>query len=541
VADTDGFNWGYDPWHYTVPEGSYATDPSGATRTLQFRQMVKALNQNGLRVVMDVVYNHTNASGQAEKSVLDRIVPGYYHRLNAEGAVETSTCCQNTATEHAMMEKLMVDSVVTWAREYKVDGFRFDLMGHHSKANMLAVRAALDALTPAADGVDGRKIYLYGEGWNFGEVADGARFEQATQANMAGTGIGTFNDRLRDAVRGGGPFDGDPGLQGFGSGLATDPNGTINGTPAQQLAKLLLYQDQIKVGLTGNLEDFQLVDRFGNTVTGADVDYNGSPAGYNADPEEAITYVEAHDNETLFDAYAAKLPTATSRAQRARAQIVALSTAALGQGVPFFHAGGDILRSKSMDKNSYNSGDWFNRLFWDYSDNGFGAGLPPAQDNGSRYPYLEPLLANAAIKPTETEIEWTAERFRELLEIRESSRLFRIGDAGEIERRLTFVNGGPAQVPGLIVMKLSDEVAPDLDRNAESIVVIFNATPQTKTWSEPGLGGRHYKLHQVQRSSDDRLTRDAQFVRAQGRFSVPPRTTAVFVQGSGDDDEEDDD
>ena len=234
VADTDGFNWGYDPWHYTVPEGSYATDPNGAPRTLEFRQMVKALNEAGLRVVMDVVYNHTNASGQAAKSVLDRVVPGYYHRLNADGAVETSTCCQNTATEHAMMEKLMVDSVVTWAKQYKVDGFRFDLMGHHSKANMLAVRHALDELTPTRDGVDGSKIYLYGEGWNFGEVANDARFEQATQANMAGTGIGTFNDRLRDAVRGGGPFDGDPGIQGFGSGLSYDPNGNpINGTPAR--------------------------------------------------------------------------------------------------------------------------------------------------------------------------------------------------------------------------------------------------------------------------------------------------------------------
>ena len=125
--------------------------------------MVKALNESRLRVVMDVVYNHERVRPGGEVG-LDRI-PGYYHRLNAEGAVETSTCCQNTATEHAMMEKLMVD-LVTWARDYKVDGFRFDLMGHHSKANMLAVRAALDELTLAHDGVDGKKVYLYGEGWN---------------------------------------------------------------------------------------------------------------------------------------------------------------------------------------------------------------------------------------------------------------------------------------------------------------------------------------------------------------------------------------
>ena len=169
-------------------------------------------------------------------SVLDRIVPGYYQRLDAAGAVQTSTCCQNVATEHAMGQKIMVDSVVSWARNYHVDGFRFDLMGHHSKANMLAVRAALDRLTPARDGVDGRSIYLYGEGWNFGEVADNALFTQATQGNLGGTGIGTFSDRLRDAVRGGGPFDEDPRKQGFGSGESTDPNGAAVNDGAARLA-----------------------------------------------------------------------------------------------------------------------------------------------------------------------------------------------------------------------------------------------------------------------------------------------------------------
>ncbi|HTQ79536.1 MAG TPA: pullulanase-type alpha-1,6-glucosidase, partial [Thermoanaerobaculia bacterium] len=206
VRDQDGFNWGYDPLHYTVPEGSYSTNPDGPTRILEFRQMVEALNLSGLRVVMDVVYNHTTAAGENPNSVLDQIVPGYYYRLDENGAIETSSCCPNTASEHAMMEKLMVDSLLTWAKAYKVDGFRFDLMGHHMKSNILKIRDALHALTLAHDGVDGSKIYLYGEGWNFGEVANNARGVNATQANMAGTGVGTFSDRLRDAVRGGGPF-----------------------------------------------------------------------------------------------------------------------------------------------------------------------------------------------------------------------------------------------------------------------------------------------------------------------------------------------
>src|SRR4029453_4143489 len=191
--------------------------------------------------------------------------PGYYQRLNpTTGQVETSTCCANTATEHAMMEKLMIDSVVTWAKEYKLDGFRFDLMGHQPKAAMEKLRRALNRLTLAKDGVDGRRIYLYGEGWNFGEVANNARFVQASQLEMAGTGIGPFNDRLRDAVRGGGPFDEDPRIQGFASGLYTAPNASpANGTTQAQLNRLLLYQDQIKVGLAGNLRDYEFFDRTG--------------------------------------------------------------------------------------------------------------------------------------------------------------------------------------------------------------------------------------------------------------------------------------
>jgi len=223
LTGTDGFNWGYDPIHYTTPDGSYATDPNGTPRILEFRGMVQSLNESGLRVVMDVVYNHTNASGQSDNSVLDRIVPGYYHRLNADGNVEKSTCCENTATEHDMMDQLMISSVITWATQYKVDGFRFDLMGHHMLDNMIAVRAALDVLTLERDGVDGKSIYVYGEGWDFGEVANNARGKNATQLNIAGTGIGVFNDRLRDAVRGGNPFD-DVRLQGFATGLVITNN-----------------------------------------------------------------------------------------------------------------------------------------------------------------------------------------------------------------------------------------------------------------------------------------------------------------------------
>ena len=529
VADTDGYNWGYDPLHYTVPEGGYAVDPAGAKRTTEFRQMVAGVNRAGLRVVMDVVYNHTSAAGTDPKSVLDQIVPGYYQRLLADGTVANSTCCANTAPEHAMMGKLVVDSLVTWAKQYKVDGFRFDLMGHHPKANILAVRAALDRLTVARDGVDGRKILLYGEGWNFGEVADNARFVQATQANMAGTGIGTFNDRLRDAVRGGGPFDANPRAQGFASGLFTDPNGdSVNGSAAEQRARLLHQQDLIKVGLTGNLRDYRFTDSSGRPVTGAQVDYNGSPAGYTAAPGEAVTYVDAHDNEILYDALAYKLPQATSAQDRARMQVLALGTVVLGQGTGFVTAGSERLRSKSLDRNSYNSGDWFNQIRWDCAaGNGFGAGLPPEQDNKDKWPYAKPLLADPKLVPDCAAIDLTDARYAELLEIRRSAPVFGLATTDQVQQRVAFPLSGDRETPGVLTMTLD---ARGLGGPWRSVTVVFNATPAAAKQTVTGLRGADVALHPVLRASADPALRTASFDRAGGTFTVPARSVAVFVQ-----------
>ncbi|PAZ10376.1 sulfonate ABC transporter ATP-binding protein [Streptomyces sp. SA15] len=521
VAAKDAYNWGYDPYHYTVPEGSYATDPDGTGRTVEFREMVKALNEDGLRVVMDVVYNHTAASGQAETSVLDRIVPGYYQRLLADGSVADSTCCANNATENSMMGKLVVDSIVTWAKEYKVDGFRFDLMGHHPKANILAVREALDALTLEKDGVDGKKIILYGEGWNFGEVADDARFVQATQKNMAGTGIATFSDRARDAVRGGGPFDEDPGVQGFASGLYTDPNSsTGNGASEEQKARLLHYQDLIKVGLSGNLKSFTFTDTGGEEVTGADVDYNGSPAGYADAPGDALAYADAHDNETLFDALAFKLPSATSASDRARMQVLAMATATLSQGPSLSQAGTDLLRSKSLDRNSYDSGDWFNAIHWNCADgNGFGRGLPMAADNASKWPYAKPLLSG--IKVGCEQIEGTSAAYQDLLRIRTTEKAFSLDTAAQVQSALSFPLSGKDETPGVITMELGDR---------GDLVVVFNATPRTAQQRVDALAGTGYRLHPVQASGADSIVKSASYERVSGTFAVPGRTVAVFAR-----------
>ncbi|MFK0098582.1 pullulanase-type alpha-1,6-glucosidase [Streptomyces sp. NPDC091040] len=519
AAAKDAFNWGYDPLHYTVPEGSYASDPDGTKRTVEFRQMVQGLNGAGLRTVMDVVYNHTVASGQDEKSVLDRIVPGYYQRLLEDGTVATSTCCANTAPENTMMGKLVVDSVVTWAKEYKVDGFRFDLMGHHPKANILAVRKALDALTTAKDGVDGKKIILYGEGWNFGEIADDARFVQATQKNMAGTGIATFSDRARDAVRGGSPFDEDPGVQGFATGLYTDPNtSTANGTQAEQKARLLHYQDLIKVGLTGNLADYTFTDTSGHTVKGSGVDYNGAPAGYAAAPGDALAYADAHDNESLYDALAFKLPAGTPAADRARMQVLAMATATLSQGPALSQAGTDLLRSKSLDRNSFDSGDWFNALHWDCrAGNGFGRGLPPAADNEAKWPYAKPLLTNATVNPGCAQINGASAAYQDLLTIRTTEQDFDLASAAQVQSRLAFPLSGKDETPGVITMRLG------------KLVVVFNAAPGTTTQKVTALAGKDYALHPVQAKGADSTVKKSSYERSSGSFTVPGRTVAVFA------------
>ena len=434
-----------------------------------------------------------------------------------------------------MMEKLMIDSLVTWAREYKVDAFRFDLMGHHSKANLLNVRRALDRLTVARDGVDGKKIYLFGEGWNFGEVANNARFVQATQANMAGTGIGSFSDRLRDAVRGGGPFDENPRIQGYGTGLFTDPNGDpINGTPAEQQARLLHYQDLIKLGLAGNLRNYTFVDRTGATVRGDQVDYNGQPAGYAADPSDTVTYVDAHDNETLFDILQYKLPQATSMADRVRMNTLSLSTTTFSQGVAMWHAGSDLLRSKSLDRNSYDSGDWFNRIDWSKQDSTWGSGLPLRADNEAKWPFARPLLADPALEPTPAAISTSAARAQELLRIQQSSRLFRLDTAAAIQQRVKFPLSGPQQTPGVIVMTLDDTVGPDIDPRWERLVVTFNASDQATTQTVPGQVGTTFTLHPVQATGGDPIVRTASYdastgtspsLHARSRCLSRPRST----------------
>lgn len=530
AAATDCFNWGYDPFHYTVPEGSYATsvDDTGA-RIREFRRMVQAIEEIGLRVGMDVVYNHTTQAGQHPQSVLDRLVPGYYQRLDSLGQVETSTCCSNTATEHRMMAKLMIESAVTWVQHYGITSFRFDLMGHQP-------RAAMERLQRAVNIAAGRHVPLIGEGWNFGEVADGRRFVQASQKSLGGSGIGTFSDRARDAVRGGGCCDSARDLvlrQGWINGLSYNANEAVHADSAARAASgraaLATAADLVRVGLAGSLRAYRMQTADGVTRPLADIPYAGTePAGYVHAPGEVVNYVENHDNQTLFDVNVMKLPLATSREDRARVQHLASAIVLLSQGIAYVHAGQEILRSKSLDRNSFDSGDWFNPLDWSYRTNGFSRGLPPARDNRSSWPMMQPRLARADIAPSQTEIRWTRDAFLDLLRIRRSSPLFRLRTADEVARRLRFLNTGPTQEPTVLVGHL-DGAGLDGVEHGELLYAI-NVDTVAHRVPLPEVQGRPFVLHPVLRreGAADVRAREAVWDAVAGALSVPARTVVVF-------------
>jgi pullulanase len=523
------YNWGYDPVHYMTPEGSYAINPDHRVR--EYRKMVDGLHKAGLRVVQDVVFNHTNASGEGPNSNLDEVVPNYYHRLDVNGSLETASCCPDTASEHKMMEKLIIDTLVLNARDYRIDGFRFDIMSFMFTYNMQDIQNALQALTPEKDGVDGSKIYLYGEGFNFGDTANNQIGPNASQVNLYGFGIGTFNDRIRDGIHGGSPFT-DERVQGFATGLFSDPSDFTNGSlsSSQQQAQLFQYSDWIDVGLTGNLRDYTFIDSAGATVTGAEVSYNGQPTGYTKSPIEAINYASVHDNQDLFDQVQLKSSYSDSIATRARRQIMGMSLVTLGEGIPFYQGGDDLLRSKDMDQNSYDSGDWFNKIDWTGQTANWGIGLPIASQNQGQWPIMTPLLSNPAYTPLPANIAYSEAAFNELLQIRYSSELFRMATFQEIQQNLTFLNTGSNQTPGLIVMKL--------DANGghygayRHIVVVFNATNAQVTFTNSSLQGLALHLHPVQQHSSDPTTKQSTFNSKTGAATVPALTTAVFVAES---------
>lgn len=318
-----GFNWGYDPKNYNVPEGSYSTDPyNGEVRINEYKQMVQALHEAGIGVIMDVVYNHTYDANAS----FNKIVPYYYYRYNTNGTnTNASGCGNDTASERYMYGKFIVDSVSYWAEEYHLDGFRFDLMGLHDLQTMDEVEKAVHAINSNA--------IIYGEGWTMGNTIDGSAQANQTQISKieasegAAGSVAVFNDAIRDGLK--------------GSVFDVKSQGYINGAYAANAAK-------VQFGIAGGV---------------------GSGAGWKVTGAAVINYMSAHDNNTLWDKLAMSNPNDTVEDRLAMNRLGA-AIMMISKGTPFWQAGEEMLRSKvkedgTFDENSYKSSDAINNIKWD--------------------------------------------------------------------------------------------------------------------------------------------------------------------------------
>jgi pullulanase-type alpha-1,6-glucosidase len=372
--------------------------------------------------------------------------------------------------------------------------------------------------------------YFYGEGWNFGEVANNQQFTQASQLELGGTQIGTFTDRLRDAVRGGAfSASGDDirKSQGIGSGLGTLPNELVNKEESRN--SYLLSADQLRIGLAGNLADFPLKNAQNKNVTGKDIPYGDQPTGYALDPADTINYVSKHDNQTLWDNNQYRLPYATSTKDRVRIHLQSLSFPIFAQGIPFLHMGSEFLRSKAFLRDSYDYGDWFNKVDFTKQTNNYNVGLPPADKDQANWPLIKKLLAKNEGRDmvSPSDIAFSAEVFKEFISLRMSTPLFRLTSSEEIIKRVKFHNTGEEQQIGLIVMSIDDsDKYQQLDADISGVVVIFNTSSTSKTFHFKGA--EQYQLHPIQQNGIDTIVKESNSY--ENSFSVLPFTTSVFIK-----------
>ena len=308
----DGYNWGYDPFHFFVPEGSYSCRPGcAASRVTEVKRMVQALHRAGLRVVLDVVYNHTYST---DDSPLQTIVPGYYHRTDAAGVFTNGSGCGNElATERPMVRKLIVDSLKYWVREYHVDGFRFDLMALIDCDTMQEIACELRAIEPS--------LLLYGEPWT-GGPSGLCHTRMFTAGRQRSTGIGMFNDAFRNAIKG----DNDGGRPGYATGAAG-------------------CEREIAKGVVASIR------------------YSDGLSGFAQEPGECVNYVSCHDNLTLWDKIA-RSNAFDSKGDRISMDLLAQAIVLTSQGIPFLEGGAELLRTKRGHHNSYRAGDEVNQFEW---------------------------------------------------------------------------------------------------------------------------------------------------------------------------------
>ncbi|MEM8582769.1 MAG: type I pullulanase [Bacteroidota bacterium] len=397
-----GFNWGYDPLNYNVPEGTYATDASnGLVRIREFKQMVQALHQAGIGVIMDVVYNHT---GPTDDSPFNLLVPGYYYRTNPDGSWSDASGCGNeTASERPMVRDYIRQSVKYWAEEYHVDGFRFDLMGIHDIETMNAIAEDLQQIDPS--------IFVYGEGWTAGgsPLPDSLRALKANVPQLRQ--VAAFSDDLRDGLK--------------GSVFNHEEQGFVSGAIGRA--------ESVKFGVVAAGQHPQLDYQA--------VNYSNAP--WAPEPSQCINYVSCHDNHTLWDRL--QISNAdNSEAERERMHRLSLAVVLTSQGVPFLHAGTELLRTKQGEENSYKSPDNINAIDWTRKG-----------DYATTLKYVQ-----------------------DLIELRRAHSAFRMATNADIQSKLQFMDTEDEQ---LIAYRITN--APDDEWT--DIVVIYNAHPNPVTFDLP--------------------------------------------------------
>ena len=393
--DSAQFNWGYDPHLFNVPEGSYSTDPKdGKVRIKEFKQLVMAMHQAGLRVVMDVVYNHT---GLTEESVFNTLVPGYYYRQRADGSFSDASACGNeTASERAMVRQFIIHSVKYWVQEYHIDGFRFDLMGIHDQETMNEISSALHEIEPS--------IFIYGEGWTAGDSPLPEEKRSLKKYTHKLNRVAAFSDDLRDGVK--------------GSVFEHSDQGFVSGKKGSE--------ESIKFGIVAAGQH--------SSIDYSRVNYSDAP--WAAEPSQCINYVACHDNHTLWDKLS--LSTAVSQEDRIRMHKLANAIVFTSQGIPFLHAGAELLRTKDGEENSFKSPDSVNQINWEWKT-----------QNRDVYEY-----------------------YRDLIRLRKDHSAFRLPSNKEIQSNLSFLD-----VPeGLVAYVVKESTKTD---NWKEITVIYNANKET--------------------------------------------------------------
>ncbi|MCC9136032.1 type I pullulanase [Pontibacter silvestris] len=438
ALDKPEYNWGYDPQNYNVPEGSYATDPYHAeVRIKEFKQMVKGFHNNGLGVILDVVYNHT---GLTEGSNFNLEVPGYYYRQKEDGSWSDASACGNeTASERAMMRRFMIESCKFWAKEYHLDGFRFDLMGIHDIETMNLLAKELKKINP--------DIIVYGEGWTAGEspLPDSIRALKTNTTKLKD--VAAFSDDIRDGLK--------------GSVFEEESTGFVSGAKGTEEA--------VKFGVVGSINHPQ--------VNVKKLDY--SKKAWANEPWQSVSYVSCHDNQTLYD----KLKVSNKKASAEQLQKMhqlANAVVLTSQGIPFLHAGAEMLRTKNGEHNSYNKSDEVNQIDWSWK----------------------------------TQHQDVFNYYKGLIALRKAHPAFRMPSADMLKQHLEFV----VTKPGLIGYMLKDHANQD---NWKNILVYYNANtsaatvPVTGDWAI-AVVGQDISLNRKEKVS--------------GKVEVPPVSMLVLFQ-----------